>query len=78
MFIKILILSLLLYASFGEMGLQKAGALIKEPLNSHRQTNDVALSGIADKVRSSRLQVTSTSHKSRSWMGNGDYGLWFL
>ena len=42
----LLILSLLfngLQHSRGTTGLQRAGALIKEPLNSHKQTNDVVL-----------------------------------
>ena len=59
MFVKLLILSLLFYALFGEMGPQKAGVLNKEPLSSHRQTNDVVLPGITDKLEAAtyKLQV---------------------
>ena len=39
----LLILSLLLN-ELGATGLQRAGALIKEPLNSHKQINDILLS----------------------------------
>ena len=40
-------------------GLQRAGALIKEPLNSHKQINDIILTGITDSLEetSYRLQV---------------------
>ena len=40
-------------------GLQGAGALIKEPLNSHKQINDIILTGITDSLEetSYRLQV---------------------
>ena len=31
-------------------GLQRAGALIKEPLNSHKQINDIILTGITDQL----------------------------
>ena len=51
MFVHLLILSLLLNASFGESrasGLQRAGMLIKEPLNPHKQINDIILTGITD------------------------------
>ena len=37
----VLILSLLFNES-GATGLQRAGALIKEPLNSHKQINDIS------------------------------------
>ena len=62
MFVKLLILSLLfngLQHSRGTTGLQRAGALIKEPLNSHKQTNDVVLTGITDTLEEAayRLQV---------------------
>ena len=33
-----------------ETGLQKARVLIKKPINLHRQTNDIILSGIVDKL----------------------------
>ena len=71
MFVNLLILSLLFNASFGESGatglqhsrgasgLQRSGALIKEPLNSHKQINDIILTGITDSLEeaSYRLQV---------------------
>ena len=43
----------------GATGLQRAGALIKEPLNSHKQINDIILTGITDSLEeaSYRLQV---------------------
>ena len=58
----LLILSLLfngLQHSRGTTGLQRDGALIKEPLNSHKQTNDVVLTGITDTLEEAayRLQV---------------------
>ena len=34
----------------GASGLQRAGALIKEPLNSHKQINDIILTGITDSL----------------------------
>ena len=45
--------------SRGTSGLQRAGALIKEPLNSHKQINDIILTGITDSLEenSYRLQV---------------------
>ena len=45
--------------SCGASGLQRAGALIKEPLNSHKQINDIILTGITDSLEetSYRLQV---------------------
>ena len=54
----LLILSLLLNESratglrhsHGATGLQRAGALIKEPLNSHKQINDIILTGITDSL----------------------------
>ena len=54
----VLILSLLFNES-GATGLQRAGALIKEPLNSHKQINDIILTGITDSLEenSYRLQV---------------------
>ena len=54
----LLILSLLFNES-GATGLQRAGALIKEPLNSHKQINDILLTGITDSLEetSYRLQV---------------------
>ena len=41
------------------MGLQKTGALIKEPLNSYKQINDIVLTGITDQLEEAayRLQV---------------------
>ena len=71
MFVNLLILSLLFNASFGESGatglqrsrgasgLQRAGALIKKPLNSHKQINDIMLTGITDSLEeaSYRLQI---------------------
>ena len=57
MFIKILILSLLFYASFDETGLQKAGTLIKEPLNLHGQTNDIVLPVITDQLEEAAYKL---------------------
>ena len=59
MFVKLLILSLVFYGSFGETGFQRAGALIKEPLNSHKQINDIILIGIIDQLKevAYKLQV---------------------
>ena len=62
MFVKLLILSLLfngLQHSRGTTGLQRAGALIKEPLNSHKQNNDVVLTGITGTLEEAayKLQV---------------------
>ena len=45
----LLILSLLFNES-GATGLQRAGLLIKEPLNSHKQINDIILTGITDSL----------------------------
>ena len=62
MLVNLLILPLLFNASVGESGatglrcscgasgLQRAGALIKEPLNSHKQINDIILTGITDSL----------------------------
>ena len=49
----------LLFNESGATGLQRAGALIKEPLNSHKQINDIILTGITDSLEenSYRLQV---------------------
>ena len=80
MFVKLLILSLLfngLQHSRGTTGLQRAGALIKEPLNSHKQTSDVVLTGITGTLEEAayKLQVL------RMRVGNAwelvftDYGL---
>ena len=60
--LNLLILSIFFNASLGESGaagLQRAGALIKEPLNSHKQINDIILTGITDQLEeaSYRLQV---------------------
>ena len=68
MLVNLLILSLLLNESGATglvakphraSGLQRAGALIKEPLNSHKQINDIILTGITDSLEetSYRLQV---------------------
>ena len=68
MFANLLILSLFFNALFGETGLdqrsgatglQRAGALTKEPLNSHKQINDIILIGITDQLEelTYRLQV---------------------
>ena len=58
MLVNLLILSLLLNES-GATGLQRAGALINEPLNSHKQINDIILTGITDQLEEAayRLQV---------------------
>ena len=55
----LLILPLFLNVVFCDTGLQRAGALIKEPLNSHKQINDIILTGITDSLEetSYRLQV---------------------
>ena len=56
----LLILSLLFNASFGESGasgLQRAGALIKEPLNSHKQINDIILTGITDQLEEASYRL---------------------
>ena len=54
----LLILSLLFNESEAT-GLQRAGALIKEPLNSHKQTSDVVLTGITGTLEEAayKLQV---------------------
>ena len=62
MFVKLFILCLFfngLQHSCRVTGLQRAGALIKEPLNSHKQINDIILTGITDSLEetSYRLQV---------------------
>ena len=49
MHLNLLILSLFFNES-GATGLQRAGALTKEPLNSHKQINDIILSGITDSL----------------------------
>ena len=63
----LLILSLLFNES-GATGLQRAGALIKEPLNSHKQINDTMLTGITDSLEenSYRLQVLRM-HVGTAW-----------
>ena len=38
-------------------GLQRAGALIKEPLNSHKQINDIILTGITDSIEETSYQL---------------------
>ena len=53
----VLILSLLFIES-GATGLQRAGALIKEPLNSHKQINDIILTGITDSLEEKQLPIT--------------------
>ena len=62
MLVNLLILSIFFNALFGESratGLQRAGALIKEPLNSNKQINDIILTGITDQLEeaSYRLQI---------------------
>ena len=54
----LLILSLLFNESEAT-GLQRAGALIKEPLNSHKKTSDVVLTGITGTLEEAayKLQV---------------------
>ena len=68
MFVNLLILSLFFNASLGETGLQRAEVLIKEPLNSHKQINDIALTGITDQLEESayRLQVLQM-HLGHAW-----------
>ena len=52
----LLILSFLLNESRAT-GLQRAGALIKEPLNSHKQINDIILTGITDSLEENSCRV---------------------
>ena len=65
----LLILSLLFNESEAT-GLQRAGALIKEPLNSHKQNNDVVLTGITDTLEEAayRLQVLRMRVGNRLWV----------
>ena len=46
----LLILPLFFNVVFCDTGLQRAGALIKKPLNSHKQINDIILTGITDSL----------------------------
>ena len=71
----LLILSLLLNES-GATGLQRAVALIKEPLNSHKQINDIILTGITDSLEetSYRLQVLRMCVGSAWQLAFTDYG----
>ena len=57
--LKLFILSLFFNDLLCETGLQRASALIKEPLNAHKQTNDIVLSGITDTLEEAtyKLQV---------------------
>ena len=57
--IKLLILPLFIKGLLGETGLHKAGVLIKAPINSHKQTNDIVLNGITDQLKKplTNLQV---------------------
>ena len=60
----------------GATGLQRAGALIKEPLNSHKQINNILLTGITDSLEenSYRLQVL-WMHVGTAWeLVFTDYG----
>ena len=71
-------MSLLFYCFIvGEAtGLQRAGALIKEPLNSHKQINDIILTGITDQLEKAayRLQVL-WMHVGYAWeLVFTDYG----
>ena len=60
----------------GATGLQRAGALIKEPLNSHKQINDIILTGITDSLEenSYRLQVLRMRVGSAWELVFTDYG----
>ena len=51
--------SIFIYLLLSETGLQKAGALIKAPINSHKKTNDIILKGITEQLEESayKLQV---------------------
>ena len=77
MFVNLLILSLFSNPSFGETGLLcsrgatsllRAGVLIKEPLNSNKQINDIILTGITDQLEeaSNRLQIL-WMHLGHAW-----------
>ena len=59
--------------SRGTSGLQRAGALIKEPLNSHKQINDIILTGITDSFRRKQLPITGASNACWYCMGVGVY-----
>ena len=68
MLVNLLIVCIFFNASFGESrttGLQRAGALIKEPLNSHNQINDIILTGITDQLEEASYRTTSTSDACR-------------
>ena len=56
---RILIFFLFLNGLSGEIGLQRAKELIKQPIGSHRQIKDVILSGIVDKFEENayKLQI---------------------
>ena len=65
-----------LQQSRGISGMQRAGALIKEPLNSHKQTNDIVLTGITDTLEEAayKLQVLRM-HVGTAWkLVFTDYG----
>ena len=54
----------------------RAGALIKEPLNSHKQTNDIVLTGITDTLEEAayKLQVLRMRVGSAWELVFTDYG----
>ena len=62
--------------SRGTSGLQKAGALTKEPLNSHKQINDIVLTGITDTLEEAayKLQVLRLRVGSAWELVFTDYG----
>ena len=57
-------------------GLQRAGALIKEPLNSHKQINDIILTGITDSLEENSYQLqVLRMHVGTAWeLVFTDYG----
>ena len=62
--------------SHGISGLQRAGVLIKEPLNSRKQINDIVLTGITDTLEEAayKLQVLQM-HVGSAWeLVFPDYG----
>ena len=52
-------------------GLQRAGALLKEPIKSNKQSNDLVLSGITDQLQESAYKLQVLHMKSWSCVGAG-------
>ena len=46
-----------MFGESGATGLQRAGAIIKEPLNSNKQINDIILAGITDQLEEASYQL---------------------